>query len=293
MPTIDPRFSNSNTLITKVPQMLQNLPALPTVSTRLLAMMGRPDLDLKAVGTLISSDGVLTAEVLRIANSSMFGLRSEVRSVLQAIAFLGLERTKALACTVAIKNYLGNALQIPALQRAWRHSLAVAVLADELANWTQADGAEAYTAGILHDLGALGLIAMAPARYLSLLDEASSTGTPIIELERIHYGVDHCEAGGFLAGVWNLPAFMGEVMRLHHSPLTRAPFTLLGLTHYASRGADLLGFAVANRPLPDPPSPNALEAFHEQLAPRQKERVSFNLSDLQLLIATRVNAMES
>ena len=55
MPTIDPRLEGNNTLITDVPQMLQNLPALPTVSTRLLAMMGRPDLDLKAVGTLATA----------------------------------------------------------------------------------------------------------------------------------------------------------------------------------------------------------------------------------------------
>jgi HD-like signal output (HDOD) protein len=292
MPPNAANFAGSSSLVSDVPQLLQNLPALPTISTRLLAMMGRPDADLKGVGTLIASDGVLTAEVLRIANSSMFGLRSEVRSVLQAIAFLGLERTKALACTVAIKNYLGNALQIPALQRTWRHSLAVAVLADELATWTQADGAEAYTAGILHDLGALGLIAMSPTRYLKLLDEAVASETTLLELERIHYGLDHCEAGGFLAGVWNLPPFMGEVMRLHHAPLKQAPFTLLGLTHYASRGADLLGFSVVNRP-PDTTSPNAIEEFYEQLTPRQKERVALSLADLQMLIATRVNAMES
>jgi HD-like signal output (HDOD) protein len=111
-------------------------------------------------------------------------------------------------------------------------------------------------------------------------------------LERIHYGLDHCEAGGFLAGVWNLPPFMGEVMRLHHAPLKQAPFTLLGLTHYASRGADLLGFSVVNRP-PDTTSPNAIEEFYEQLTPRQKERVALSLADLQMLIATRVNAMES
>lgn len=293
MQQLDQQLVGNSALVSDVPQLLQNLPALPTVSTRLLAMMGRPDVDLKSVSNLISSDGVLTAEVLRIANSSMFGLRSEVRSAMQAIAFLGLERTKALACTVAIKNYLGNALQIPALQRTWRHSLAVAVLADELANWTQADGAEAYTAGILHDLGALGLIAMSPARYLKLLDEAACGQAEVIDLERIYYGLDHCQAGSYLSGIWNLPPFMSEVMRLHHSPLEQPPFTLLGLVHFASRGADLLGFTVANRPTPPPPSPNAIEEFHDKLAPRQKERVTFNLNDLQLLIASRVNAMES
>jgi HD-like signal output (HDOD) protein len=259
----------------EIPHLLQELPALPTISTRLLAMIGRADVDLKSVSTLIASDGALTGEVLRIANSSLFGLRNEVRTILQAIAYLGIERTKSLAWTVAIKNYLGNALQIPSLQRSWRHSLAVALLAEELANWTQADGSEAYTSGILHDLGALGLIAMSPPRYRQLLEEAAGSPDSLLDLERKHFGLDHCEAGGFLAAAWKLPAF-----------------TPLGLIHFATRGADLLGFSVISRPV-DASSPNAIEEFHEQLAPRRRERVVFNLADLQLLIATRLNAIES
>jgi putative nucleotidyltransferase with HDIG domain len=273
-------------------QLLQELPALPTVSTRLLSIIGRADVDLRSVSALIASDGALAGEVLRIANSSLFGLRSEVRSIVQAVAYLGIEKTKSLAWTVAIKNYLGNALQTPPLQRIWRHSLAVALVAEELANWTQADGAEAYTAGILHDLGALGLIAMSPSHYRQLLEEAAVAPASILDLERKHFGLDHCEAGEFLAAKWKLPPFMGEVMRLHHSPLEQPAFTPLGLIHFASRGADLLGFSVVNRPV-EADSPNAFEEFHDQLPPRRKERVVFNLADLELLIAARVNAIES
>ena len=136
-------IAGTNSYRPEIPHLLQELPAMPTVSTRLLAMIGRAEVDLKSVSALIASDGALAGEVLRIANSSLFGLRNEVRSILQAIAYLGIEKTKSLAWTVAIKNYLGNALQIPSLQRAWPHSLAVALVAGELANWTQGDGSEA------------------------------------------------------------------------------------------------------------------------------------------------------
>jgi len=81
-------------------------------------------------------------------------------------------------------------------------------------------------------------------------------------------------------------------MRLHHAPLEQPPFTPLGLIHFASRGADLLGFSVVNRAV-EADSPNAIEEFHDQLPPRRKERVAFNLADLELLIATRINAIES
>ena len=74
------------------------------------------------LGNLIVSDGALTGEILQLSNSAMFSTRSEVRSILQALAVLGTEKVKGLACTVALRSYLGNALQIPALKRCWRHN---------------------------------------------------------------------------------------------------------------------------------------------------------------------------
>ena len=270
--------------------LLRNLPSLPTVSARLLGMMGRSDVNLKEISSLIVSDAVLTGEILRLSNSAMFNTRSEVRSILQALAILGTEKVKGLACTVALRSYLGNALQIPALKRCWRHNLATAVVSSEIADWARQDSGEAYTAGILHDVGRLGLIAVNPGRYLQLLDRASAGGGDLCAYEREAYGLDHAAAGEWLASSWGLPAYIGDAIRAHHVRTNTSYDQVGGLLYYGCRIADTLGFAAID-PKTDPGSP--IQEYLDHLPSPVRDRLNIDIPELQLLIASRVNALES
>ena len=270
--------------------LLKRLPAMPTVSARLLGMMGRADVSLKEISNLIVSDAALTGEILRMSNSAMFGARSEVRNILQALAVLGTEKVKGLACTVALRSYLGNALQIPALKRCWRHNLATAVVSSEIADWARQDGGEAYTAGILHDIGRLGLIALDPARYLQLLDHAATHGSCLCDLEREAYGLDHAYAGEWLASTWGLPPVISSAIRVHHQPFSGDSFTITGLIHYGCRITDVLGFAsIENQETADEPVAEFLATF----PPALRDRLHIAVPELQILIASRVNALEA
>lgn len=270
-------------------QLLRRLPALPTVSTLLLGMMGRTDVNLKEVSNLIVSDAALTGELLRMSNSAMFGARTEVRSILQALAVLGLEKVKGLACTVALRSYLGNALQIPALKRCWRHNLATAVVASEIAEWTRQDSGEAYTAGILHDIGRLGLIAVDPAKYLQIIDNTAYHGGTLYQHEREAYGLDHAVAGEWLATSWGLPRLICSAIHDHHQPLETPYDQITGLVHYGCRISDALGFTPLEAP--DPPD-SCVQEFLSHLPAAQRDRLNINAADLQILIASRVNALE-
>jgi len=270
-------------------QLLRRLPALPTVSARLLGMMGRTDVNLKEVSNLIASDAALTGELLRMSNSAMFGARTEVRSILQALAVLGLEKVKGLACTVALRSYLGNALQIPALKRCWRHNLATAVVASEIADWARQDSGEAYTAGILHDIGRLGLIAVDPAKYLQIIDNAAYHGGSLCQHEIDAYGLDHAVAGEWLASSWGLPKLICTAIRNHHQHLDTAFHQISGLAHYGCRISDTLGFTAVES---QEPQNSTIEEFLSHLPAAQRERLNINFTDLQILIASRVNALE-
>lgn len=271
-------------------QLLRRLPSLPTVSARLLGMMGRSDVNLKEISSLIVSDAPLTGEILRMSNSAMFGARSEVRSILQALGVLGIEKVKGLACTVALRSYLGNALQIPALKRCWRHNLATAVVSSEIAEWAHQDSGEAYTAGILHDIGRLGLIALDPAKYLQILDKIANHGGSLCTEERALYRLDHTVAGEWLANSWGLPPAICRTIRTHHDPLTAPYDDINGLIHYGCRITDVLGFsAIETTDNPDKP----VQAFLDCLPPSQRDRLNINLPDFQVLIASRVNALEA
>lgn len=270
--------------------LLSRLPSLPTVAVRLLGLMGRPDVNLKEVSNLIVSDGALTAEILRMSNSAMFGVRSEVRSILQALAVLGCERVKGLTCTIALRSYLGNALQIPALKRCWRHNLATAVVASEISEWARQDAGEAYTAGILHDIGRLALVAADPARYLQLVDSAAYHGGSLSSWEIATYGIDHSEAGEWLATSWSLPPVLCKSIRDHHQPNTGKYYSLSGILNYSCRIADALGFAALETyESTDAP----VEEFVAQLPEPVRSRLRVTIPELQELIASRVNALEA
>mgnify|MGYP003329947649 FL=1 len=271
-------------------ELLKRIPALPTASAKLLGMMGNPNISLKQISDLIASDGVLTIETLRIANSAMFGSRGEIKSLLQALAVLGCEKVKGIVCTIALRNYTGNVLQIPALKRCWRHNLATAVVADEIASWARADTADAYTAGLLHDIGRLALIAFDSSKYLQVLDHAASSGDSLEDAERAAFKVDHAVAGAWLAKLWGLPESLQAAIRDHHSSNPGSSFAITGLVQHSCRIADSLCFSVIESSyVTDEPIFDFLNLLPEQ----QRTRLNIDPLEFQMLIASRVNAMES
>lgn len=271
-------------------ELLNRIPALPTASAKLLGMMGNPSISLKQISDLISSDGVLAIETLRIANSAMFGSRTAIQSLLHALAVLGCEKVKGIVCTIALRNYMGNVLQIPAFKRCWRHNLATAVVADEIATWARVDTADAYTAGLLHDIGRLALIALDAGRYLQVLDHAASSGECLEEVERANFHIDHSTLGGSLAKLWGLPEGLQNAIRNHHSASPGTPFELTGITWHSCRIADSLCFPVIETPfVTDEPIYDFLNLLPEP----QRSRLNIDPLEFQMLIASRVNAMES
>lgn len=271
-------------------ELLKRIPALPTASAKLLGMMGNPNISLKQISDLIASDGVLTIETLRIANSAMFASRTEIKSLLQALAVLGCEKVKGIVCTIALRNYMGNVLQIPALKRCWRHNLATAVVADEIASWARVDTADAYTAGLLHDIGRLALIAFDSVKYLQVLDHAASSGEALEDAERAAFKIDHASAGAWLAKLWGLPESLQTVIRNHHADDAGPPFELTGLIQHSCRIADSLCFSVIETGyVTDEP----IYEFLALLPEHQRNRLNIDPLEFQMLIASRVNAMES
>lgn len=274
---------------------LQQLPPLPTVAAKFLALMGKADINLKEINSLIASDGVLTAELLRVSNSAMFGGRGGVKNVLHALAILGTERVKGIVCTIALKNYLGNALQIPAFKLCWRHNLATAVVADEIASWSQADCGAAYTAGILHDIGRLALIALDASKYLITLDAFANGASCLLSLERAAYGMDHAEAGMRLSEMWGLPLEIQVAVGRHHEEPTGSPMEPPTIVNYSCRISDQLGFGVvATKPENVQTGGDPIQSFLDLLPPRDRERHQVkDLSQFQLAIASKVNALEN
>jgi len=238
--------------------LLAKIPAFPPIVLRLLDLLARDDIEIRELMALISSDPALSAQILLVANSPLFGFRSRIDSLQSALVVLGLRRVRSLCMTVATANHIQGALSIEELSRCWRHMLACALITDELAHACHAFEERAYTAGLLHDVGRLGLLLAYPGEYARLLRNPGRNAVELLDREREALGMDHCEAGRLLAGQWNLPQDFQIVAAHHHDPLRGSAVDLLTLVHLGCALADSLGFWVVE-PL-QPISPEEIQA---------------------------------
>lgn len=201
---------------TAKPWALQELPPFPPVALRVMEELNRREPEVDRVVGWINADPSFSAELLRVANSALYGFSYEIVSVRQAAVTLGYDFVQSLAMTVALRNYLRNAMKIPALQQCWRHCLATALISEEVAVAVGATSDAAYTGGLLHDIGRLALMAAWPNEYANVLGTVAEHGFPLTDCERDIFDIDHCEAGRWLATEWKLPQELTGAIARHH-----------------------------------------------------------------------------
>ncbi len=232
---------------------LASIPAFPAVAMRVLDLVSQEDPDFNLLVREIASDATLSAQVLRLANSALFGFETRVGTVQQAVMMLGAQRVQSLVLSVATANYSQAALRTEALQRCWQHTIATAVLCREIAAAAGATQPEqAYSLGLLHDIGRLGFLVAWPDDYDAMLREADRNVISLLELEKQLFTMDHGELGRRLIEQWKLPHEFCVVAGRHHDPPDGATeLDSLRIVHLSCRLADALEFWVAKpiRPL--------------------------------------------
>jgi putative nucleotidyltransferase with HDIG domain len=211
-------------------------------------MLSGSEIEIHEIAELISNDSTFTARVLQRANSALYGQLNPVANLKQAVALLGFDQTRNIVLAQATAAYAQGALRTEELQRCWQHTIATAVLAEEIAKACSAFQQTAFTAGIMHDIGRLGLLVAYPDDYERIIRDASGRCLDLLDFENEEFGLDHAEAGRMLAERWQLPAEVCIVAGRHHDPCEGTELDLLRIVHVACRLADCLGFEVS-RPL--------------------------------------------
>jgi HD-like signal output (HDOD) protein len=270
------------------------LPPMPTMAAHLLGLLAREHVGMAEVSATVAADPAVTAEVLRAANSAQFGLRGEVTDLRHATTLLGIDRLRGLAGTVGMRRYLGTTLQTPAVMRVWRHSLACALIAEQLAVRCGGHAGDAYTAGLIHDLGRLALVVAHPSVYPAFLGSTSATGRDLLAEERDAFGMDHCAAGRWLAQQLRLPQGVQDVAQHHHDPPATGRTELLARIAVACRLADHLGYQVTVPVTVAPADPVALlDGVLDPLPPADRATVVSDLGPLAIDVAERVDELVS
>jgi len=269
------------------PWGLLSIPPFPPVALRVLQLVSVHDTRLDQLSKMICTDQAFSTEILTIANSPLY-TAGHIRSVLQAAVLIGLERVKGIAVTIGVRAYLNESLKIPALRACWRHSLACALIGEELAIASLSDQDIAYTAGIVHDIGRLALAVMQPQRYSEFLETLEVGPVDILQREREWFEVDHCAAGRLMVTAWKLPHEFMDITSQHHAKRNFKALDLLALVRFSCQMADTLGFA-AVRPF----NPASYRDLLAELPERERDRLGPNAEKLTFQIASKINSIES
>ena len=199
---------------------------LPQVIFRIGQLTANPKATAADLERLIGIDPALAARVLALANSSYYSLAGQISSLHEAVVFLGIKTLRDMAVTITgFNQFLGRG-DTPALARRalWRHSVDTAQCARIVIGVLPATAREtvgidqAYTAGLLHDIGKLALDHCRHALFVSLMQMARVQHTRYHTIEAEVMPVGHAQIGASQAHQWNLPPTLCEAIAYHHTP---------------------------------------------------------------------------
>jgi putative nucleotidyltransferase with HDIG domain len=269
------------------PWALINLPPFPIVAARVMELLSHDTTGLKELADVIRADVAFSSEILTLANCALFATRTEITTILQAAALLGLKRVKGIAMTVGLRSYLTDSLKMPALLACWRHSLACAIVCEDVASACRMERDAAYLAGLLHDIGRLALSVVEPLAYAELIHEADEGSVDVLSRERELFGLDHCEAGKWLAKQWKIPAQFAEVAERHHEPLQPGKIDTLAIVQLGCQLADAVGFGAVRQA-----HPAKFEEVLNHLPQAALQRFDTDREHLALKVATKINSID-
>jgi putative nucleotidyltransferase with HDIG domain len=217
----------------------KNLPTIPTVLAKIVQLTGGETANARDLVALVEHDQALTSKILRLANSAFFGQSRRVATIPRAVVLLGFSTVRNLALGVKVWESLGSGIARSRLEALWEHSVTVAVAAKTLVSRLRAgDPDEAFTAGLLHDIGRLVLAMRFREEYWAAVAEAGSDA--IHRVESSTFGVDHAEVGGWMLEAWSLPPGIVEAVRWHHEGLARPGVVgLVAMTNRLLASTDL------------------------------------------------------
>jgi HD-like signal output (HDOD) protein len=221
--------------------------SLPIFYDQLTEAINHPCSSIADIATIITQDQGLTARLLKLANSPLFGYFSEIDSINKAIMIIGTRQLRDLALAVSVMEvFAGIPEDLINMKSFWRHSIACGIIARALAVYRREPNAERFfAAGILHDVGQLVMCTTIPETVSDLLLASKKLKTLHFKTELARLGFTHVTVGGNLFRKWGIPASIAEPVSYHHTP-ARAGFYPLeaAVIHMADIICHALGFGL-------------------------------------------------
>ncbi len=202
---------------------LQDMPTLPVIAMRVNDLIADPNATSTDIALVLKQDQVLTAKILRLVNSSYYAVPGGVSDVQKALAFLGFNTVAQLVLSLSVFSMFSKfGDESITLKDFWMHALAVAVCSEEIAKrWKFVKPEEAFTCGLLHDIGKLVMYELDRDRLTFVLKRAREAKKSFVEVEREHDLLNHAYIGEMMATRWGLPQVVRQAIRYHHTDVAK------------------------------------------------------------------------
>ena len=213
--------ASTNPVVVEALGAVSRLATLPQIAARILNVVDDPAASADQIEKLVASDPVLSASVLRVVNSSFYGMPAKVRSTRQAIVVLGMNGLKSVALAVSLaKLFRGNTIHHGFDARGpWQHSVTVAAAAKLICNHVRCDPHELFLIGLLHDVGTMIEMQAMRENFIALMESRDrQRDEPFCEAESRILGATHEELGIALCRKWNFPDSIASAVGNHHDP---------------------------------------------------------------------------
>lgn len=200
---------------------LNDIPTIPVVVTRAIQVINDPHSGAKDLTDLIINDQILAGKILKVANSAYYGLPSKINNLNRAITLIGFDEIKRMITPIILLDTFKGFKRNDYFSSIdfWVHSLAVAGACEILVEKINKplDIGEARVVGLLHDIGRMITVEMAPTQFEKTM-KTVERGAEVLEAESTILGQNHAEVGALVTQKWNLPESITNIIRYHHSP---------------------------------------------------------------------------
>jgi HD-like signal output (HDOD) protein len=230
----------ANNRIRELAARVRVFPTIPSLYLEVLNLLRSPLTTVEEVAGIIAKDMAMMTKLLQVINSAYFGLPRRITDPTEAVGILGFETVKSMVMSIKLLSQYNKLNPVYfSLDRLWQHSTDVARTARDIVMLHTHDrslASDAFTAGLLHDLGKVVLAANFDEQYAGAHSLARKQQIPLWEIEKEIFGAGHGEIGAYLFGLWGMPMGILEAAALHHDPTrtNNLEFSPLTAVHVAN-----------------------------------------------------------
>ena len=259
----------------KLLKNFKQIKTLPHIAIRLTQLLGDENTTVKNLEEVIKLDPTLILRVLRLVNSSYYGLMQKVEKVSDAVVYLGLDNIRNMVVVEALKDIFKQGKNGDAFSREqlWLHSAVVGICCQMISErMFSQKGEDAFLCGVLHDIGIIVEDQVEPELFLRVYESCLTGKKPFMEYESELIGTTHCSVGFHLAKEWKLPAEVQNGIRHHHKLQENIlPDSIPGILQLSEYLATQMGYSA----MPD---------TEIMLSPPLRKHIQNNVSEYKIIL---------